>query len=771
MSPLQAAESWIKRGFHPVPVPYREKGPVLDEWQKIRINKDTVHSYFDLAPQNVGVLLGDENRVADIDCDCLEAVSAAIELAPPTGMIFGRASKPASHYFYRAKSPMRSRKFIDPTNRKITLVELRSQKSGGSVGLQTVVPPSVHESGEPIRFESGRDGAPTEVDPDLLMSSVTKIAAASLLARHWPKEGSRHDAFLALAGILSRAGLSLSDAILFHRALYRALWPTDADTYACAKEVESTFEKQKQSAETTGFQTLSGLVEKKVLQTALGWIDISVSAPAAHITEWPEIVPFLSRTVTPFTADLFPGFLGPMVEAVSRATETPIELAGMLGLAVASACCAKKVVVCPEPGYIEPVNIYTAVGMESGNRKTAVLHRMSKPLMDWEHSEAEQLAPEVSRVLSGRKTQQARIDLLRKKAAKAPVNSALDIEISQLEASLPAVPVLPRLWVQDVTPEQLAVVMAQQGERIALLSDEGGIFDLLAGRYNGGVPNLDVFLQAHSGASVRVDRGSRSPLLMRCPALTVGISPQPQVLQNLAQQPGFRGRGLLARFLYALPTSLLGHRALRAYPVSAHVEDDYVAGILRLLRLEPSINYQGEPTPWRLELSPSAYRCWKDFQRGTEALMKEGGKLYQIRDWGSKLPGAAARLAGILHCVSSSGDELLPTIEVSVTERALNIAAALIDHTLAVFDLMQRDPVIEDATRILRWIQRQDTSTFSCRDCFRAHQAHFRKVDAMQPSISLLEQHGYIRLLPKAQTGHRPSNVYSVHPKLPELGG
>jgi len=50
--------------------------------------------------------------------------------------------------------------------------------------------------------------------------------------------------------------------------------------------------------------------------------------------------------------------------------------------------------------------------------------------------------------------------------------------------------------------------MADNDEKMSVLSDEGGIFDILAGRYNGGIPNLDLFLQSHSGSSVRVDRGS-----------------------------------------------------------------------------------------------------------------------------------------------------------------------------------------------------------------------------------------------------------------------
>ena len=102
---------------------------------------------------------------------------------------------------------------------------------------------------------------------------------------------------------------------------------------------------------------------------------------------------------------------------------------------------------------------------------------------------------------------------------------------------------------------------------MAIISDEGGIFDILAGRYNNGVPNLDLFLQSHAGAAVRVDRGSRPSVMMDEPALTLILSPQPDVLQGLASKPGFRGRGLLARFLFMLPVSKIGYRSGNTKPV------------------------------------------------------------------------------------------------------------------------------------------------------------------------------------------------------------
>lgn len=159
-----------------------------------------------------------------MDCDSAESIHTARELLPETGLIFGRQSKPFSHFFYRTDPSVRTKRFIDPLDRK-TLVELRGASSDDSIGLQTVVPPSTHESGESIRFEAGYDCLPANIDADVLRTAVAKVAAAALLVRHWPAAGSRHTAFLALSGVLVRAGWSIENARMFHRALYRVSGP------------------------------------------------------------------------------------------------------------------------------------------------------------------------------------------------------------------------------------------------------------------------------------------------------------------------------------------------------------------------------------------------------------------------------------------------------------------------------------------------------------------------------------------------------------------
>jgi hypothetical protein len=479
-----------------------------------------------------------------------------------------------------------------------------------------------------------------------------------------------------------------------------------------------------------------------------------VPSADATVSEWPLLIT-LARTVPdPIPTNCLPGWLGDMARAVSEGTETPFDLAALLAIAVASSCIAAKAEISPEPGYVEPLNIFVCPAMESGNRKTAVFNRLMAPIAEWERMEVERTEPERRRQLSERRTTEARIERLRKKAASATDPSAMIQELHQLEQALPEVPPAPRLFSDDITPERLASLMQEQGGRMAVFSDEGGVFDMLAGRYSKGVPNLDLWLKGHSVSLVRVDRQDRSrpPIIIDRPHLTVGISPQPDVLESLHDKPGFRGRGLLARFLYGLPQSRLGYRTLAPSPIPSHVENRYRLGIEQLINYRPA-------TILRLRFSDAAYREWKGFQLSLEPQFRDGGALQSLRDWGGKLAGAVARLAGIFHMVlQSDRDEVETEITFTTVRPAIEFGTSLISHAQAVFALMDRDPAVNNAEKLLAWITHQGKTSFTVRDCFRAHQGRFQRVDAMQPILGLLEQHGYIRRVKQGSAGGRPSS-------------
>ena len=92
-----------------------------------------------------------------------------------------------------------------------SLVELRI--GGGNKGAQTMAPPSRHPEGEWLRWD--QDGEPTEVEGAALKKVVAQLAAAALLVRHYPGEGSRHEAALVLGGLLARGRGTAEDISYF----------------------------------------------------------------------------------------------------------------------------------------------------------------------------------------------------------------------------------------------------------------------------------------------------------------------------------------------------------------------------------------------------------------------------------------------------------------------------------------------------------------------------------------------------------------------------
>lgn len=193
----QFAIAYAKHGWWVVKVPHRKKAPVGDGWEKQRLGSREIISTFNVDEKmNLGVILG-ASGVVDIDLDCEEARRLAGYLLPPTGMRFGRNAAPNSHWIYTATlNGERTKRYEGPD--QVVICEIRC-----SIGSQTVFPPSVHESGDVIGFESKDD--PAHVDVSKLRDAAGEVAAGSLLLRHYPNQGSRHLFAMAVAGGLLNA--------------------------------------------------------------------------------------------------------------------------------------------------------------------------------------------------------------------------------------------------------------------------------------------------------------------------------------------------------------------------------------------------------------------------------------------------------------------------------------------------------------------------------------------------------------------------------------
>ena len=307
-SALDSATWHTGVGIYTVRVVHRGKKPIGHDWEKQRIDAANLPNYYNGQPQNLGGLLGISSLgtagLTDADLDSSEALAIAPDLLPDTGMIFGRASKPFSHRCYFTDPPVRLEQFRDPLTKGV-LLELRGlKKSDGKVGLQTVLPGSVHVTGEPITFEPGHDSAPTSVPPADLICAAHKVAAAALLCRYWPA-GARHVTMLALAGVLARSGWSREEALAFCRALYEAVPTHDPNAVARVDaEVNDSFDKIAVGEPATGFPSLAEHIEPKVVKAAFEWLGINAQT-SADGEKWPTaLLKNETGTIKPLLANV-----------------------------------------------------------------------------------------------------------------------------------------------------------------------------------------------------------------------------------------------------------------------------------------------------------------------------------------------------------------------------------------------------------------------------------------------------------------------------------
>jgi replicative DNA helicase len=467
---------------------------------------------------------------------------------------------------------------------------------------------------------------------------------------------------------------------------------------------------------------------------------------------WELPVPFGAiGEVSAFPVEVLPGWLGEYVAGVATATQTPPDLAGMLALAVLATVAAGAVEVEPRSGWREPLCLFVAVGMDAGTRKSSVFSAMTRPVADFEREQAAAALPGITETAVLRRIADQAAATAEAAAGKAPAGKLEEARAEAIaraaEAASLVVPPLPRWLVDDATPEALAGLLATYG-RIALLSPEGDVFDQMAGRYNqSSGPNLGVYLKGHAGDLLKVDRRGRPPEYVERPCLTIGLAVQPEVLRGLASRPGFGGRGLLARFLYSLPPSLVGHRQPGTPPVPLEVADRYA---LELQALAASLNAPaGEGGPAVLTLDAEAGELLLAFERDLEPRLAAGsGDLDHLAGWAAKLAGATCRIAGLLHLASHLRDGWAQPINADTFAATARLAVYLIQHARAVFDLMGADPRVDDARWLLDWMTRTSRTQFSRRD---AHQAtprgRFPKATDLEPALRLLEEHGYLRRL------------------------
>jgi hypothetical protein len=484
-------------------------------------------------------------------------------------------------------------------------------------------------------------------------------------------------------------------------------------------------------------------------------------------SEWDDPVPVDLPVLPRCPIDGLPDVLREWIVATVEATQTPGELAALLSLAACAGVVARRIEIEPRAGWIEPINLYVVILLDPANRKSAVFNAAFGPIRKIESELIEQARPEVAVAQSNRTILQSQLKSAERKGASGDSAAVADAKRLAEQLSQEPEPVLPRLMLDDCTPEACEMQLAAQGGRLIVAGCEGGLFDVMAGRYTGGAANLDVFLKGHAGDDLRVDRVVRGSLAVDRACLTLAFAVQPDVIRGMGANRSFRGRGLLGRFLFAMPPSPLGHRKIKPHPVPAKVAADYENLIRRLHGLVSRDDHVH-----RLKLSAEAAERLDQWQAEVEPWLANEGPLVGLTDWGGKLVGLTARLAVLIHLARWAGSHVNPItmgmdVDVDSVEAAVAIARWAIPHARASIGLMAGDDgSVIDADAILTWLRRTKAADVSRRDIGQQFRSRFDgDAKRLDRALDVLMDRGWLRPVddPGGRSG-RPSLRFECHP-------
>ena len=315
-------------------------------------------------------------------------------------------------------------------------------------------------------------------------------------------------------------------------------------------------------------------------------------------------------------------------------------------------------------------------------------------------------------------------------------------------------------------------MIAEQGERLAVLSTESSFLGNVGGRYSKNA-NPEIVLKAWSHEPHAVNRKSGRTLLLERPNLSLGLAVQPGFLTGMGETGDvFEARGLMARFIFSMPASRVGERVYDTDPIAPALRHAWHNAITRMMEV---IWDDGEYR--EMDLDAKARTSFRTFWEELEPRHKAHGDLASIEGWAKKLPGQVLRIAAVLTLIADPTELTVPG---EVMDDAVALVPYLIAHARLVSDLMssERQSKLGPARAVLEWLRRKlgDGSIegrFATADVEKGvrGQAWCGETGDVDDALDLLVRTGWLRVIepperPEGRRGRTPKRRFAPHPDI-----
>jgi hypothetical protein len=751
MSVLDAALRYAARGLRVIPIAPGEKYPRgINDWEQLATNDaDTIRRWFtgQYKTWGIGIVTGPLRDkwlfVLDVDehdpnasgSDTLHELTSQHGVLPDTYQV--QTPTGGRHYYFKSDVEIRN----DAGNRLGPGLDIRG------TGGQVLAPPTIHPNGKPYvedpehHFASGATKAPDWLvhlltyDPPI---DHTANAKDLFLTESGNAPSDRYNADTDWPTLLQQDGwtYSHSDQTATH------YWIRPGKTRGISASVNHNGNDALIVFSTNapvpmggysrfGYfaQTRHGGDWKKASDEYRG-TNTKLADPDPD-NDWPTPTPLKDvTTLPPFPVGRLPEWMRNQVLQTAAITHSPIDLAAMCALACLSAILNRKIKIRVTTSYTESSNLYLVCAMPPGSGKSPVFNQMLKPFQDYaielteRHNDTRGETEQQHRMLSH--------EMAIAEKAGDQIKAREIRESLELNPLRPA----PTLIADDATPEAVAQLLAEQ-HRIALLSSEGGLFDMMSGKYSD-VTDLAIYNKGYTSDAYIVNRIGRSQAAIRECHIVIGITTQPYVISAMADNTKLSGTGLASRFMYHIPPTNIGNRDFITEPnYDPDIETQYNYRMRELIDLHHSL---GEPII--KHLSEDAYQTFKRHRQYREQLIAPGQPHDHLAEWNEKLNRAILRTAALLHVANHPDD---PIIDADSLADALDISTYWTEHAKEAHFLWGANQTIHQAQRILDWLQRQGVTACTFRDIYSALRKTFDKAQDAVPAVNLLIERGWLK--------------------------
>ena len=155
--------------------------------------------------------------------------------------------------------------------------------------------------------------------------------------------------------------------------------------------------------------------------------------------------------------------------------------------------------------HTEPPVLYSIIIAQPSERKSPVMHFIKAPFDTFESKYNKDHREEMYKAQQDVKALEARVKSMEKEDEPDTAAIAkLRVQADNIRNTTPI-----RIAVDDITPESLVIELSEN-DSLLMISDEAGMLSNFNGKYNGGIPNLDLLLKAWNGEKYicnRVIRG------------------------------------------------------------------------------------------------------------------------------------------------------------------------------------------------------------------------------------------------------------------------